>query len=278
MRTTRWARSRMSPPSPRSRASAASRCTWTRCRRPAGSPSSGLGADAISIAGHKIGAPKGTGALVVRGRIPLEPLMHGGGQERGRRSGTEHVAGAVALATALDLAEAEREEASARVARLARRLHRPRARPRAERGADGTSRCTGCRAPRASPSRARAARPCCSSWSAGASSPPAARRAPRAATSPRTCCVAMGIPAEVAQTAVRFTLAARVHALARARRRRGGRVGDRRTIDRMTRSPAAVTVIVPGSRRRGVRRGGAGFAARPDADRVDRDPRRRCVA
>jgi len=77
-----------------------------------------LGVDAISIAGHKIGAPKGTGALAVRGRVPLEPLLHGGGQERGRRSGTENVAGAVALATALELAEAEREEASARVSVL----------------------------------------------------------------------------------------------------------------------------------------------------------------
>ncbi|MEU1970130.1 cysteine desulfurase family protein [Microbacterium sp. NPDC019599] len=77
-----------------------------------------LGVDAISIAGHKLGAPKGTGALGVRGRIPLEPLMHGGGQERGRRSGTEDVAGAVALATALDLAEGERVEAAARVSRL----------------------------------------------------------------------------------------------------------------------------------------------------------------
>ncbi|WP_179492670.1 cysteine desulfurase family protein [Microbacterium immunditiarum] len=77
-----------------------------------------LGVDAISIAGHKIGAPKGTGALAVRGRVPLEPLLHGGGQERGRRSGTENVAGAVALATALELAEAERAEASARVCAL----------------------------------------------------------------------------------------------------------------------------------------------------------------
>jgi len=77
-----------------------------------------LGVDAISIAGHKIGAPKGTGALAVRGRVPLEPLLHGGGQERGRRSGTENVAGAVALATALELAEAERVEASARVSAL----------------------------------------------------------------------------------------------------------------------------------------------------------------
>lgn len=74
-----------------------------------------LGADAVSIAGHKFGAPKGIGALAVRGRVPLEPLLHGGGQERGRRSGTENVAGAVALATALELAEADRDAASTRV-------------------------------------------------------------------------------------------------------------------------------------------------------------------
>jgi len=77
-----------------------------------------LGADAISIAGHKLGAPKGTGVLAVRGRIPIEPLMHGGGQERGRRSGTEDVAGAVGLAMALELAEAERVEAAVRVGAL----------------------------------------------------------------------------------------------------------------------------------------------------------------
>lgn len=81
-------------------------------------PVSGLGADAISIAGHKLGAPKGTGALAVRGRFPLEPLLHGGGQERGRRSGTENVAGAVALAVALELAEGEREAVSAQVKAL----------------------------------------------------------------------------------------------------------------------------------------------------------------
>lgn len=79
-------------------------------------PLADLGADAISIAGHKLGAPKGTGALAVRGRVPLEPLLHGGGQERGRRSGTENVAGAVGLATALELAEAERAVSAASVA------------------------------------------------------------------------------------------------------------------------------------------------------------------
>ena len=63
-----------------------------------------LGADAITVAGHKLGAPKGIGLLVLRAGIPLEPLLHGGGQERGRRSGTENVAGLVGLATALRLA------------------------------------------------------------------------------------------------------------------------------------------------------------------------------
>lgn len=85
-------------------------------------PLAGLGADAVAIAGHKLGAPKGIGALAVRGRIPLEPLLHGGGQERGRRSGTENVAGAVGLAVALELAEAEREAASARVGEATRRV------------------------------------------------------------------------------------------------------------------------------------------------------------
>ena len=77
-----------------------------------------LGYDAISLAGHKLGAPKGTGVLGIRGRIPLEPLLHGGGQERGRRSGTEDVAGAVGLAMALELAESQRVEAAERVTAL----------------------------------------------------------------------------------------------------------------------------------------------------------------
>ncbi|MGO4104903.1 cysteine desulfurase family protein [Leifsonia sp. YAF41] len=72
-----------------------------------------LGVDALGISGHKVGAPAGIGALLVRGRHPLEPVLHGGGQERGKRSGTENVAGAVALATALRLAEAERLTAAA---------------------------------------------------------------------------------------------------------------------------------------------------------------------
>ena len=78
-------------------------------------PLSGLGVDAMSLAGHKVGAPKGIGVAAIRARIPIEPLIHGGGQESGRRSGTENVALAVAFATALELAEAERVEATTRV-------------------------------------------------------------------------------------------------------------------------------------------------------------------
>ncbi|WP_104092292.1 cysteine desulfurase family protein [Arthrobacter sp. GMC3] len=66
----------------------------------------GLGVAALSMSGHKLGAPKGVGLLYVRGDVPLEPLIHGGGQESGNRSGTENVAFAVALATALRLTEA----------------------------------------------------------------------------------------------------------------------------------------------------------------------------
>ncbi|MCJ1713599.1 cysteine desulfurase family protein [Curtobacterium sp. VKM Ac-2922] len=71
-----------------------------------------LGVDALSCSGHKLGAPKGTGVLAVRAGVPLEPLVHGGGQERGRRSGTEDVAGAVAVATALSITAAGRSGAA----------------------------------------------------------------------------------------------------------------------------------------------------------------------
>lgn len=63
-----------------------------------------LGVSAMSISGHKIGAPKGIGVLYVERRVPCEPLIHGGGQERGQRSGTENVAAAVGMAAALRLA------------------------------------------------------------------------------------------------------------------------------------------------------------------------------
>ena len=69
-----------------------------------------LGVDALSISGHKFGAPKGVGAVFLASGVAIEPLIHGGGQERGRRSGTQNVAGAVGLAVALELAERSRAE------------------------------------------------------------------------------------------------------------------------------------------------------------------------
>ncbi|MFJ4207327.1 cysteine desulfurase family protein [Paenarthrobacter sp. NPDC089675] len=77
-----------------------------------------LGVDALSLSGHKLGAPKGSGVLFAKGRLRIEPLVHGGGQERGRRSGTENVAGAVALSMALTLSHAEQASMAERVSGL----------------------------------------------------------------------------------------------------------------------------------------------------------------
>ena len=76
------------------------------------------GADLVSISAHKFGGPKGTGVLVVRGGVALEPRVIGGGQERGLRSGTVNVAGVVGLATALRITHETRAATVARVAAL----------------------------------------------------------------------------------------------------------------------------------------------------------------
>lgn len=78
--------------------------------------------DLLSISGHKIGAPKGIGALYIRRGTPLEPLMFGGSQDRGRRPGTENVAMAVGLARAAELAVAEREHQCAKLGAMRDRL------------------------------------------------------------------------------------------------------------------------------------------------------------
>lgn len=81
-----------------------------------------LNADLLSISGHKFGGPKGVGVLFIRRGTELEPLIDGGAQERGRRAGTENVAGAVGLAAALKEACAHREETEARLTALRDRL------------------------------------------------------------------------------------------------------------------------------------------------------------
>ena len=66
-----------------------------------------LGADMLSLSAHKIGGPKGIGALVVKPRVSVEPLLKGGGQERRKRAGTENVAGIVSFGVAAELASAD---------------------------------------------------------------------------------------------------------------------------------------------------------------------------
>ena len=78
--------------------------------------------DFLTISGHKFGAPKGIGALFIRRGVHLEPLMHGGTQDRGRRPGTENVAAAVGLARAAELTLAECEAHCARIQKLRDRL------------------------------------------------------------------------------------------------------------------------------------------------------------
>jgi cysteine desulfurase len=80
-------------------------------------------ADVISVSGHKIGGPKGVGAVVVaEGISGLTPLLRGGGQEQGRRAGTENVVGIVGFGAAVKAAMAELREAAARMTALRERL------------------------------------------------------------------------------------------------------------------------------------------------------------
>jgi cysteine desulfurase len=83
-----------------------------------------LGVDLLTVVGHKMYAPKGAAALYVRDGVPLEPVVYGGGQERGLRAGTENVALAVALGAAAQIAAGELlDGAPDRIALLRDRLH-----------------------------------------------------------------------------------------------------------------------------------------------------------
>jgi cysteine desulfurase len=77
-----------------------------------------LGVDLMTFTAHKLYGPKGIGALYVRRGTGLDPLFHGGGQERGKRPGTENVALAVGFATAMEIACSSQKEESSRLAAL----------------------------------------------------------------------------------------------------------------------------------------------------------------
>ncbi len=78
--------------------------------------------DLMSLSAHKFGGPKGVGILIERGGPKIDPLIIGGGQERGRRSGTQNTAGIVATAVALGLTDAERDAEAVRLTALRDRL------------------------------------------------------------------------------------------------------------------------------------------------------------
>jgi cysteine desulfurase len=78
--------------------------------------------DLLSLTGHKLYGPKGAGALFVRKRVTIDPIVVGGGQERGLRSGTLNVPGIVGLGAACAIGVAEMADESARLARLRNRL------------------------------------------------------------------------------------------------------------------------------------------------------------
>ena len=87
-----------------------------------GDAGDGEGLVAMSLAGHKIGAPVGVVVLVAGRTARVTPLLRGGAQQRGLRAGTQDVAGAAAFAVALELAESEREMEAARLSALRDRL------------------------------------------------------------------------------------------------------------------------------------------------------------
>lgn len=81
-----------------------------------------LQVDLLTVSGHKIYGPKGTGALYIRQGTPIEPMVRGGSQEKSIRPGTENVAGIVALGKAIELAVSEMASESPRLARLRDKL------------------------------------------------------------------------------------------------------------------------------------------------------------
>jgi cysteine desulfurase len=85
-------------------------------------PLDSTNADLMALAAHKVGGPKGVGALIVRRGVGVEPLVHGGGQERGLRSGTYNVAGIVGFGAAVQATLAAREQLVPRVRALRDRL------------------------------------------------------------------------------------------------------------------------------------------------------------
>lgn len=81
-----------------------------------------MGVDLLSLSAHKFGGPQGVGLLFVRDGVALEPVLHGGGQELGRRSGTHNVAGVIGMVAAMEEAAEDRPRFRATVTEARRRF------------------------------------------------------------------------------------------------------------------------------------------------------------
>ena len=141
----------------------------------------------LTLSGHKIGAPKGIGALVVRDRALVESIIHGGGQQYGIRPGTENVAGAVALGCAARLAAAEQAAELPRLAALRDQLEAMLLRDVADLMVVGGERHACAAHPDRRDRRGPTAKPCSCTSTCRGSRPPAARPAPPVPWSRRTC-------------------------------------------------------------------------------------------
>ncbi|MEG0441101.1 MAG: cysteine desulfurase NifS [Oscillospiraceae bacterium] len=163
-----------------------------------------LGVDLLSLSGHKFGGPRGVGALYVKQGTPLAPFILGGGQEKGRRSGTENVAGVVGMAAALTEAVAKMPAESRRLIALRDRLIVGLLEiPRSRATGDPVNRLPGhasmifeCVEGESMVLRLDAEGVCCSSGSACSS----------ASLEPSHVLLAIGLPHEIAHGSLRLTL------------------------------------------------------------------------
>ncbi|MEG1430217.1 MAG: cysteine desulfurase NifS [Oscillospiraceae bacterium] len=163
-----------------------------------------LGVDLLSLSGHKFGGPRGVGALYVKQGTPLAPFILGGGQEKGRRSGTENVAGVAGMAAALTEAVAKMPAESRRLIALRDRLIAGLLEiPRSRATGDPVNRLPGhasmifeCVEGESMVLRLDAEGVCCSSGSACSS----------ASLEPSHVLLAIGLPHEIAHGSLRLTL------------------------------------------------------------------------
>ncbi|MEG1241078.1 MAG: cysteine desulfurase NifS [Oscillospiraceae bacterium] len=163
-----------------------------------------LGVDLLSLSGHKFGGPRGVGALYVKQGTPLAPFILGGGQEKGRRSGTENVAGVAGMAAALTEAVAKMPGESRRLIALRDRLIAGLLEiPRSRATGDPINRLPGhasmifeCVEGESMVLRLDAEGVCCSSGSACSS----------ASLEPSHVLLAIGLPHEIAHGSLRLTL------------------------------------------------------------------------